>query len=162
MPSEFQSFEGRRFAFQEVNADFVRMTGRAALGGGVRCWFLLASSRVRPPSSPASMDRVLAAAKDCVPTKGWSQRRRCRPLLQGLAWGRVRRGLAASGGQTRETSAWKLEERRALGLTRVSMDTCVLHETPLLPPHGCWDLELQPRTPCRCQRRHFRRSSACT
>lgn len=76
--------------------------------------------------------------------------------------GRVRRGLAASGGQTRETSAWKLEERRALGLTRVSMDTCVLHVAPLLPPHGCWDLELQPRTPCRCQRRHFRRNSACT
>lgn len=80
----------------------------------------------------------------------------------GAGEGRVQRGLAASGGQTRETSAWKLEERRALGLTRVSMDTCVLHVAPLLPPHGCWDLELQPRTPCRCQRRHFRRSSACT
>lgn len=77
------------------------------------------------------------------------------------AW-RLRRGLAASGGQTRETSAWKLEERRALGLTRVSMETWVLHVAPLLPPHGCWDWELQPRTPCRCQRRHFRRSSACT
>lgn len=86
---------------------------------------------------------------------------RCRPL-QGAGEGRVQMGLAASGGQTRETSAWKLEERRALGLTRVSMDTCVLHVAPLLPPHGCWDLELQPRTPCRCQRRHFRRSSACT
>lgn len=63
----------------------------------------------------------------------------------GVGW--VRRGLAASGGQTRETSAWKLEERRALGLTRVSMETCVLHVAPLLPPHGCWDLEVQPRTP---------------
>lgn len=36
------------------------LTGRAVLGGGVRCWFLLESSRVRPPGSPANMERVLA------------------------------------------------------------------------------------------------------
>lgn len=75
---------------------------------------------------------------------------------------RGRAGPLGARGQTRETSAWKLEERRAPGLTRVSMDTCVLHVAPLLPPEGCWYLALEPRMPCRCQRRHFRRSSACT
>lgn len=68
------------------------------------------------------------------------------------------------GGQTTESSAWKLEERRAPGLTRVSKETCVLQVTPLLllPPGGCWYLGPRPKTPCRSQRRHFRRSSACT
>lgn len=79
----------------------------------------------------------------------------------------VRTGGAAGGpwepgGQTRETSAWKLEERRAPGLTRVRMETCVLHVAPLLPPDGCWYLGSEPKKPCRCQRRHFRRNSACT
>lgn len=122
-----------------------------------------AGSSRHPPGSgllaPGNVDPVLAAAKESV-GQGWSQPRRCN-LRSRAAW-RLRRGLAASGGQTRETSAWKLEERRALGLTRVSMETWVLHVAPLLPPHGCWDLERQPRTPCRCHRRHFRRSSACT
>lgn len=44
-------------------------------------------SKVRAPRSPASIDPVLAAAKECVPTKSWSQRCRYRPLLQGPAWG---------------------------------------------------------------------------
>lgn len=45
---------------------------------------------------------------------------------------------------------------------RVSMDTCVLHVAPLLPPDGWWYLGPTPSMPCVRQRRHFRRSSACT
>ena len=82
--------------------------------------------------------------------------------VAGSAGERCRPPAWAPGGQTRETSAWKLEERPAPGLTRVSMETCVLHVAPLLPADGCWYLGSQPKTPCRCQRRHFRRSSACT
>lgn len=82
--------------------------------------------------------------------------------VAGSAGERCRPAAWAPGGQTRETSAWKLEERPAPGLTRVSMETCVLHVAPLLPADGCWYLGSQPKTPCRCQRRHFRRSSACT
>lgn len=71
-------------------------------------------------------------------------------------------GLWAPGGQTRESSAWKLEERRVLGLTRVSKETCVLHVAPLLPPAGWWYLEPRPKKLCGFQRHNFRRSSACT
>lgn len=66
------------------------------------------------------------------------------------------------GSQTRESSAWKLEERRPLGLPRVSMETCVLYVAPMLPPDGFWYLRPRPKMPFRFQRRHFRRSSACT
>lgn len=38
----------------------------------------------------------------------------------------------------------------------------MLHVAPLLPPGGYGYLGPQPKMPCRFQRRHFRRSSACT
>lgn len=106
--------------------------------------------------------------RDSLRARGWGWPRPGRPSSPGPprgGWcgreGPVLRPRTP-GGQTRETSAWKLEERRAPGLTRVSMDTCVLHVPPLLPPEGCWYLRLEPKMPFRCQRRHFRRSSACT
>lgn len=101
-----------------------------------------------------------AESQDSLRAQGRGWPRRGRPLppvpsrLVGLPW--------VPGDHTRESSAWKLEERRPLGLPRVSMETCVLHVTPLLPPDGCWYLEPRPKMLFRFQRLHFRLSSACT
>lgn len=163
-------------------ADFLPSIGGGSLWGRslkTEHVFQVGASSVPPPMYPRPPGRRKGSVLQGLPDSDLgalgsllssglgltSPERSLSPVPRGVAGGAGERGRPpawAPGGQTRETSAWKLEERPAPGLTRVSMETCVLHVAPLLPADGCWYLGSQPKTPCRCQRRHFRRSSACT